>query len=84
MSASPGRVIVPLDVPTLAEATALATRLAGTWPPSRSETAVHCGGPAAIRTMHDLGLRVFLDLKYTTFEYCRGAVAARNPWACGC
>jgi orotidine-5'-phosphate decarboxylase len=65
MSTSPGRVIVPLDVPTLAEAVALAKRLAG------HVAAVKIGkqlftaeGPAAIRAMHDLGLRVFLDLKY--------------------
>jgi len=78
MSASPGRVIVPLDVPTLAEATALATRLAG------HVAAVKIGkqlftaeGPAAIRTMHDLGLRVFLDLKYHDIpNTVAGAVAA--------
>jgi orotidine-5'-phosphate decarboxylase len=65
MSISRGRVIVPLDVPTLAEAVALAKRLAG------HVAAVKIGkqlftaeGPAAIRAMHDLGLRVFLDLKY--------------------
>jgi len=65
MSVSPNRVIVPLDVPTLAEGVALARRLAG------HVAAVKIGkqlftaeGPAAIRAMHDLGLRVFLDLKY--------------------
>jgi len=78
MSASPGHVIVPLDVPTLAEATALATRLAG------HVAAVKIGkqlftaeGPAAIRAMHDLGLRVFLDLKYHDIpNTVAGAVAA--------
>ncbi len=78
MSASPGRVIVPLDVPTLAEAVALATRLAG------HVAAVKIGkqlftaeGPAAIRAMHDLGLRVFLDLKYHDIpNTVAGAVAA--------
>jgi orotidine-5'-phosphate decarboxylase len=59
------RVIVPLDVPTLAEAVTLARRLTG------YVAAVKIGkqlftaeGPAAIRAMHDLGFRVFLDLKY--------------------
>jgi orotidine-5'-phosphate decarboxylase len=78
MRTSPGRVIVPLDVPTLAEAVALATRLAG------HVAAVKIGkqlftaeGPAAIRAMHDLGLRVFLDLKYHDIpNTVAGAVAA--------
>lgn len=78
MRTSPSRVIVPLDVPTLAEATALATRLAG------HVAAVKIGkqlftaeGPAAIRAMQDLGLRVFLDLKYHDIpNTVAGAVAA--------
>jgi orotidine-5'-phosphate decarboxylase len=78
MSTSLGRVIVPLDVPTLAEAVALAKRLAG------HVAAVKIGkqlftaeGPAAIRAMHDLGLRVFLDLKYHDIpNTVAGAVAA--------
>jgi orotidine-5'-phosphate decarboxylase len=78
MSASPSRVIVPLDVPTLAEAVALARRLAG------HVAAVKIGkqlftaeGPAAIRAVHDLGLRVFLDLKYHDIpNTVAGAVAA--------
>ena len=59
------RVIVPLDFPTLAKAAGMATRLIG------HVAAVKIGkqlftaeGPAAIRAMHDLGFRVFLDLKY--------------------
>jgi orotidine-5'-phosphate decarboxylase len=78
MTESPGRVIVPLDVPTLAEATELGKRLAG------HVAAVKIGkqlftaeGPAAIRAMHDLGLRVFLDLKYHDIpNTVAGAVAA--------
>ena len=78
MSASPGRVIVPLDFPTLAEAVALAKRLTG------NVAAVKIGkqlftaeGPTAIRVMHDLGLRVFLDLKYHDIpNTVAGAVAA--------
>jgi orotidine-5'-phosphate decarboxylase len=78
MSASSGRVIVPMDVSTLAEAVALAKRLAG------HVAAVKIGkqlftaeGPAAIRAMHDLGLRVFLDLKFHDIpNTVAGAVAA--------
>ncbi|OGB94344.1 MAG: orotidine 5'-phosphate decarboxylase [candidate division NC10 bacterium RBG_16_65_8] len=78
MSAHRGRLIVPLDVPTLAEAVTMARRLAG------HVAAVKIGkqlftaeGPAAIRAMHDLGLRVFLDLKYHDIpNTVAGAVAA--------
>jgi orotidine-5'-phosphate decarboxylase len=78
MSASPSRVIVPLDFPTLAEAVTVARRLAG------HVAAVKIGkqlftaeGPVAIRAMHDLGLRVFLDLKYHDIpNTVAGAVAA--------
>lgn len=59
------RIIAALDVPTLAEATALADRLAG------QVAAVKIGsqlftaeGPAAVRAMQARGLRVFLDLKF--------------------
>lgn len=65
MAESTNRIIVPLDFPTLAEAARMAKRLAG------KVAAVKIGkqlftaeGPAAIRAMHDLGYRVFLDLKY--------------------
>jgi orotidine-5'-phosphate decarboxylase len=65
MSASRSRVIVPLDFSALGEAVVMARRLTG------HVAAVKIGkqlftaeGPAAIRAMHDLGLRVFLDLKY--------------------
>jgi len=72
------RVIVPLDVPTLAEAVAMARSLTG------HVAAVKIGkqlftaeGPAAIRAMHDLGLRVFLDLKFHDIpNTVAGAVAA--------
>lgn len=75
---APNRIIVPLDVPTLAEATAMAKRLAG------HVAAVKIGkqlftaeGPVAIRAMHDLGLRVFLDLKFHDIpNTVAGAVAA--------
>jgi orotidine-5'-phosphate decarboxylase len=78
MSASPSRVIVPLDFSTLAEAVNMARRLAG------HVAAVKIGkqlftaeGPAAIRAMHDLGFRVFLDLKFHDIpNTVAGAVAA--------
>ena len=72
------RVIVALDVPALAEAVALARGLAP------HAAAVKIGsqlftaeGPAAVRAMHDLGLRVFLDLKFHDIpNTVAGAIAA--------
>lgn len=72
------RLIVPLDVPSLSDAVAVARRLVG------HVAAVKIGkqlftaeGPAAVRAMHDLGLRVFLDLKYHDIpNTVAGAVAA--------
>jgi len=59
------RVIVALDVATLSEATDLGRRLAP------HVAAVKIGsqlftaeGPRAVHAMHELGLRVFLDLKF--------------------
>ena len=85
MSAPPDRVIVPLDVPTLAEAVTIARRLAG------HVAAVKIGkqlftaeGPGAIAAMHDLGFRVFLDLKYhdipNTVAGAVGAARALGVW----
>lgn len=78
MSGSASRIIVPLDVSTLPEAVHMARRLAG------HVAAVKIGkqlftaeGPASIRAMHDLGFRVFLDLKYHDIpNTVAGAVAA--------
>lgn len=75
---SASRVVVALDVPELARAVALARRL------SPFLAAVKIGsqlftaeGPQAIRAMHDLGLRVFLDLKFHDIpNTVAGAVAA--------
>jgi orotidine-5'-phosphate decarboxylase len=65
MSASSSRVIFPLDVPTLAEATDLARRLAPHLAAVKIGSQLFTAeGPRAVRTMHDLGLRVFLDLKF--------------------
>jgi orotidine-5'-phosphate decarboxylase len=65
MSEPRSRVIVALDVGSLSEATDLARRLAP------HVAAVKIGsqlftaeGPAAIHAMHEISLRVFLDLKY--------------------
>jgi len=72
------RLIVALDVPTLAEATELSRRL------SPYLAAVKIGsqlftaeGPRAVHALRDLGLRVFLDLKFHDIpNTVAGAVAA--------
>lgn len=71
-------LIVALDVPALGQATDLARRLAP------HLTAVKIGsqlytaeGPRAVHAMHELGLRVFLDLKFHDIpNTVAGAVAA--------
>ncbi len=79
------RVIVPLDFATLADASRMAKRLAG------HVAAVKIGkqlftaeGPVAIRAMHDLGYRVFLDLKYhdipNTVAAAVAAARAHGVW----
>lgn len=81
MTEPKNRVIVALDVPTLDEASDLARRLAP------HVAAVKIGsqlftaeGPRAVHAMRDLGLRVFLDLKFHDIpNTVAGAVAsARN------
>jgi orotidine-5'-phosphate decarboxylase len=62
---SESRIILPLDVPTLAEA----VRIAKTVAPHLAAVKIGkqlftAAGPTAVRAMHDLGLRVFLDLKF--------------------
>jgi len=65
MPDSQGRVIVALDVPTLSEATDLARRLAPHVAAAKIGSQLFTAeGPRAIQTMRDLGLRVFLDLKF--------------------
>ena len=74
------RLIVALDVPTLAEATELGRRL------SPYLAAVKLGsqlftaeGPLAVHALRDLGLRVFLDLKFHDIpNTVAGAVAAAS------
>jgi orotidine-5'-phosphate decarboxylase len=74
------RLIVALDVPTLAEATELGRRL------SAYLAAVKIGsqlftaeGPTAVHALRDLGLRVFLDLKFHDIpNTVAGAVAAAS------
>ncbi|HSB69793.1 MAG TPA: orotidine-5'-phosphate decarboxylase [Candidatus Methylomirabilis sp.] len=78
MANANNRLIVALDVPGLREATDLARRLAP------HVAAVKIGsqlftaeGPRAVHAMHDLGLRVFLDLKFHDIpNTVAGAVAS--------
>jgi len=78
MAEPKNRVIVALDVPTLDEASDLARRLAP------HVAAVKIGsqlftaeGPRAVHAMRDLGLRVFLDLKFHDIpNTVAGAVAS--------
>lgn len=59
------RVIAALDVPALREATDLAARLAPYLAAVKIGSQLFTAeGPRAVRAMHDLGLRVFLDLKF--------------------
>ena len=78
MDTPPSRLIVPLDVPTLAAAVTMAGRLAGHVAAVKVGKQLFTGeGPAAIRAIHNLGLRVFLDLKYHDIpNTVAGAVAA--------
>lgn len=65
MTETAHRLIVPLDTPTLAEAVGMAERLAGCVAAVKiGKQLFTAAGPVAIRAMHDLGYRVFLDLKY--------------------
>jgi orotidine-5'-phosphate decarboxylase len=75
---SHGRVILALDVPTLQEAIALAKKTAGALAAAKIGSQLFTAeGPAAVRAMHDLGLRVFLDLKFHDIpNTVAGAVAA--------
>lgn len=72
------RVIVALDVPTLSEATELARRLAPHLAAVKIGSQLFTAeGPRAVHAMHDLGLRVFLDLKFHDIpNTVAGAVAA--------
>jgi orotidine-5'-phosphate decarboxylase len=59
------RVIVALDVPALAEATEIARRLAPHLAAVKIGSQLFTAeGPRAVYAMRDLGLRVFLDLKF--------------------
>jgi orotidine-5'-phosphate decarboxylase len=65
MTGYPNRIIFPLDVPTLTEAVSLARRLAPYLAAVKIGNQLFTAeGPEAVRAMHDLGLRVFLDLKF--------------------
>jgi orotidine-5'-phosphate decarboxylase len=59
------RVIAALDVPTLSRAAELARRLAPHLAAVKIGSQLFTAeGPRAVQAMHDLGLRVFLDLKF--------------------
>lgn len=63
--ASGQRIIVALDVPTRAEALALVTRLGGRVGMFKVGSQLFtAAGPSIIRTLVELGERVFLDLKF--------------------
>lgn len=72
------RVILALDVPTLAEAKAVAGQVAPWLAAVKIGSQLFTAeGPPAVRAMHDLGLRVFLDLKFHDIpNTVAGAVAA--------
>ena len=60
-----GRLIAALDVPTLAEAVDLARRVAPHLAAVKIGSQLFTAeGPRAVQAMCDLGLRVFLDLKF--------------------
>ncbi len=72
------RLIVALDVPTTAEATDLARRLAPHLAAVKVGSQLFTAeGPRAVHALRDLGLRVFLDLKFhDNPNTVAGAVAA--------
>jgi orotidine-5'-phosphate decarboxylase len=75
------RVIVALDVATLPEATELARRLAPHLAAVKVGSQLFTAdGPQAVRAMRDLGLRVFLDLKFHDIPntVAGAVVSARN------
>ena len=65
MAASSSPVILALDLPTLKEAADMARRTAPFLAAVKiGKQLFTAEGPVAVRAMHDLGLRVFLDLKF--------------------
>jgi orotidine-5'-phosphate decarboxylase len=80
MPSTVNRVIFPLDVATLAEATDLARRLAPHLAAVKIGSQLFtAAGPNAVQVMHDLGARVFLDLKFHDIpNTVAGAIAAAS------
>jgi orotidine-5'-phosphate decarboxylase len=72
------RVILALDVPRLAQAKAVAVQAAPALAAVKIGSQLFTAeGPAAVQAMHELGLRVFLDLKFHDIpNTVAGAVAA--------
>src|SRR5574341_2453518 len=73
-----GRLIVALDVPTLAETMDLARRIAPHLAAVKIGSQLFTAeGPRAVHAMRELGLRVFLDLKFHDIpNTVAGAVAS--------
>ncbi len=80
MDESGSRVIGALDVPTLREASEMAWRIAPHLAAVKIGSQLFTAeGPRAVHVMHDLGLRVFLDLKFHDIpNSVAGAVAAAS------
>jgi orotidine-5'-phosphate decarboxylase len=77
VSDTKSRVILALDLPTLAEARNLARRLAPHLAAVKIGSQLFTAeGPQAITTMRDLGLPVFLDLKYHDIPNTVGGAVA--------
>jgi len=75
---APNPIILALDVPSLKEARAVAAEVRSSVAAVKIGSQLYTAeGPAAVLAMHDLGLRVFLDLKFHDIPHTvAGAVAA--------
>jgi orotidine-5'-phosphate decarboxylase len=71
------RVILPLDVPTLAQAKDIARRAASHLAAVKIGNQLFTAeGPAAVAAMREMGLQVFLDLKYHDIPHTVGQAVA--------
>ena len=80
------RLIVALDVATLADAERLLDRLQGQVTRFKIGSQLFtAAGPAAVESVHKRGAEVFLDLSSTTFPIRWRAPPGRPPaWGCSC